>query len=210
MGLSFGCGMTGSELSGLIASRICHDLISPVGAISNGLELLEMTPGAGAAETGLIRQSADAATATLKFMRIAFGAPGFEDVMAQTDVARIFVTYLNQGRRTANWEPSAGGMTRSDAQILFLAALSLADTAPTGGALCVETMISEPFSLSLVMHSSRIQALPAITEPTPRDAHHLLWDRITTARNAHTTWDVTPAEDIGLGEGYARLTVTAP
>ena len=43
--------MTVPDLSGLIASRICHDLISPVGAISNGLELLEMAPGGGGEET---------------------------------------------------------------------------------------------------------------------------------------------------------------
>jgi histidine phosphotransferase ChpT len=86
--------MIGADLSGLIASRICHDLISPVGAISNGLELLEMAPGGSGEEAGLIRQSADAATASLKFMRIAFGAPGFEDMIAQSDVARILTIPL--------------------------------------------------------------------------------------------------------------------
>ena len=202
--------MTRAELSGLVASRICHDLISPVGAISNGLELLEMAPGGSSAETGLIRQSADAATASLKFMRIAFGAPGFEDLMAKADVARIFNSYLNQGRRTASWSPAGGGMTRADAQLFFLAALALADTAPTGGTLVVEALSEDPFSMSLVIHSPRIQNLPTFTDPTPRDAHHFLWNTLCEDRRAEVSWDVTPAEDIGLREGYARLTVSAP
>lgn len=201
--------MTGAELSGLIASRICHDLISPVGAISNGLELLEMAPGGGSEEAGLIRQSADAATASLKFMRIAFGAPGFEDVMAQAEVAHVLTSYMNQGRRTATWDAVCGGVARADAQLLFLGALLLADTAPVGGSLSVEMMRSDPLSMSLVVHSPRIQALAPLGEPTPRDAHRFLWGALVDARGAQASWDVTPAEDIGLGEGYARLTLSA-
>lgn len=202
--------MTGADLSGLIASRICHDLISPVGAISNGLELLEMAPGGSSEEAGLIRLSADAATASLKFMRIAFGAPGFEDIMAQMDVARILTTYMNQGRRTAQWSAVGGGVTRADAQLLFLAALSLADTAPVGGAMTVETLASDPLTISLVVHSARIQALVPLEDPTPRDAHRFLFETLTNARQAEATWDVTPAEEIGLSQGYARLTLSAP
>lgn len=202
--------MNRTDLSGLVASRICHDLISPVGAISNGLELLAMAPSGSAEETALIRQSADAATASLKFMRIAFGAPGFEDMMAQTDVAHILSAYLNQGRRTANWQVTGTGMSRADAQILFLAALSLADAAPIGGALSVEACSCEPLSLSLVVHAGRIQHPAPTAPPTPRDAHHVLLAEIAAARRATIEWDVTPAEDIGLKEGYARLTLTAP
>lgn len=201
--------MNGAALASLIASRICHDLISPVGAISNGLELLAMSPGGGAEEANLIQQSADAATASLKFMRIAFGAPGFEDVMAQADVVRIFTNYMNQGRRTARWEAVGGGISRADAQLLFLATLSLADTAPIGGDILVETQTSAPLSMSLVIHSSRIQPLSSLEEPTPRDAHRLLWDLLISARGAEANWDVTPAEDIGLSKGYARLTLSA-
>lgn len=201
--------MNDRDLAGLIASRICHDLISPVGAIGNGLELLEMSPGAAREEAALIRQSADAATASLKFMRIAFGAPGFEDLMAQTDVARILTAYFNQGRRTAQWEPSGEGMTRADAQVLYLAALTLADTAPIGGALRVEAMAGDPLAISMVIHSTRIQPLVPLATPAPRDAHRVLFEKLTDEHHIAANWDVTSAEEIGLKEGYARLTLRA-
>lgn len=59
----------------LLCSRLCHDLVSPVGAISNGVELLtEMGPDAEALT--LVGQSAQAAANRLKFYRVAYGAAG--------------------------------------------------------------------------------------------------------------------------------------
>lgn len=201
--------MNDTDLSGLVASRICHDLISPVGAIGNGLELLEMAPGDGAEEATLIRQSADAATASLKFMRIAFGAATPADVMAMAEAARIFVAYLAQGRRRATWAAAAGGLARTDAQVLFLGALALADTAPLGGQMTVETAQSEPFRADIVITSPRITAAADPADPpTPRDAHRLLFDRLCAEGRISAVWDVAPAAEIGLGEGYARLTLT--
>lgn len=71
------------DLIALLGSRICHDLISPIGAISNGLELLELSGGAGGEELTLIRNSVDAATARLRFFRLAFGAPGSAELSAR-------------------------------------------------------------------------------------------------------------------------------
>lgn len=203
--------MNGAELCGLVASRICHDLISPVGAISNGLELLEMSPGGGGEEVALIRQSADAATASLKFMRIAFGAPGLEDVMAQPDAARILTTYLTQGRRRAEWAPQGAGIARADAQILFLGALRLADMAPLGGVLSIERAASGPLDISLVIRAARISTPPPVsTPPTPREAHRVFLDTLVDARGARLDWDVASESGDNSGEGYARLTVSAP
>ncbi len=70
--------LEGLDLAALVASRVCHDVISPVGAIVNGLELME--DGADEATTelalDLIRKSAKTASARLQFCRIAFGAAG--------------------------------------------------------------------------------------------------------------------------------------
>jgi histidine phosphotransferase ChpT len=66
------------DLCALIGSRLCHDLVSPVGAIGNGVELLSMEGAgapmpAGAAELSLVRESVENAQARLRFFRIAFG-----------------------------------------------------------------------------------------------------------------------------------------
>jgi histidine phosphotransferase ChpT len=67
--------LTGPDLAALLCSRVCHDVISPVGAINNGLELLD-EGGADADAMELIRASALNASVRLKFARLAFGASG--------------------------------------------------------------------------------------------------------------------------------------
>ena len=66
------------DLAALIASKVCHDVISPVGAIVNGLEVLEDEKDEMMRETAfdLIRKSANQASASLQFCRLAFGAAG--------------------------------------------------------------------------------------------------------------------------------------
>ncbi|RUV56051.1 histidine phosphotransferase, partial [Mesorhizobium sp. M5C.F.Ca.IN.020.29.1.1] len=68
------------DLAALLCSRVCHDIISPVGAINNGLELLD-EGGADEDAMKLIRQSARNASARLQFARIAFGAAGSAGMM---------------------------------------------------------------------------------------------------------------------------------
>jgi histidine phosphotransferase ChpT len=67
--------LSGPDLAALLCSRVCHDVISPVGAINNGLELLD-EGGADEDAMDLIRTSAINASVRLKFARLAFGASG--------------------------------------------------------------------------------------------------------------------------------------
>lgn len=67
--------LSGADLAALLCSRVCHDVISPVGAINNGLELLD-EGGADEDAMDLIRTSALNASVRLKFARLAFGASG--------------------------------------------------------------------------------------------------------------------------------------
>ena len=64
-----------AKLATLVASRLCHDLVSPVGAISNGLELIALAGTPGPEEMELIEQSCTSATARLNFFRVAFAFP---------------------------------------------------------------------------------------------------------------------------------------
>lgn len=67
--------LSGADLAALLCSRVCHDVISPVGAINNGLELLD-EGGTDEEALDLIRASALNASVRLKFARLAFGASG--------------------------------------------------------------------------------------------------------------------------------------
>src|SRR5688500_1417433 len=70
--------LEGLDLAALLCSRVCHDLISPVGAIANGLEVMEEDKDeeTRAFAMDLIKKSARTASAKLQFCRLAFGAAG--------------------------------------------------------------------------------------------------------------------------------------
>ena len=91
------------DLAALLCSRVCHDLISPAGAIVNGLEVLEEKASEEETKTfalDLIKRSARTASARLQFCRIAFGAAGFANT--QVDLAM-----------RKRWRAVSSRMTRS-------------------------------------------------------------------------------------------------
>jgi histidine phosphotransferase ChpT len=96
----------------LMASRICHDVISPVGAINNGLELLqEMGLEGGNEAIGLIAKSAEQANRRLRLFRYAYGSAGSKDLADNKDLRRTAFEYLEGSRTVLEWpetEPMPG------------------------------------------------------------------------------------------------------
>jgi histidine phosphotransferase ChpT len=123
-----------ADLGALVAARLCHDLISPMGAIRNGLELLQMSsPGAEAgAERGLISDSLETALAKLHYFRIAFGPAdprarqSFGEAVQATDA-------MFTGRFTVAWTTRGLDMPRPTARMIHLAILCLEKSLPMGG-----------------------------------------------------------------------------
>ncbi len=93
----------------LLASRICHDLISPVGAVNNGVEFLqEMGADAGDEAVDLIAYSAHQASAKLQAFRLAYGAGGRDPNIKPEDVHRTFGELVGKDSRVSqNWDPHA-------------------------------------------------------------------------------------------------------
>jgi len=90
-------GKSDIDLAALIGSRICHDLISPIGAINNGLELLGMSGQTGGAELDLISQSVENASARIRFFRIAYGAEGIQP-LGRAEIEAKMQGYTAGGR----------------------------------------------------------------------------------------------------------------
>ena len=124
------------DLAGLIGSRLCHDLVSPLGAIGNGLELLQMTGGGDGPELDLIRESYLNATAKLQFCRIAFGTGG-ERPVALADMARL-ATDPRRGTRAAIRWAAEGDAPRAQVRLVFLLLLCAEAAVPAGGDLTVD------------------------------------------------------------------------
>ena len=84
---------TGAGLASLVAARLCHDLVSPLGAIGNGVELLEMSgdhPGlANSPELTLIGDSVRAARSRVRYYRMAFGHAPADQRVAVAEITQL-------------------------------------------------------------------------------------------------------------------------
>lgn len=90
----------------LIASRICHDLVSPVGAVNNGVELMqELGDDAGDEAIKLIADSAQQASIRLKAFRLCYGAAGTDKNIGFKDIKDAFTDLIGAGRVQVEFEP---------------------------------------------------------------------------------------------------------
>ncbi len=124
------------ELYGLIGSRICHDLISPLGAIGNGVELLTMSGMNGMPEIALISESIENANARIRFFRIAFGASSDTAQIANTELQSVLRDLYRGNRVKAEWRVT-GDLARREAKLAFLAILCVESALPFGGTILV-------------------------------------------------------------------------
>lgn len=120
------------DLSALVSARLCHDLISPMGAIGNGLELLQLSAGPAAAELALVHESLAMALAKLRFYRIAFG-PADSQARQSFDEATQLSDAMFHGRFTVSWPARGGDLPRTLTRMVYLAILCLEKSLPTGG-----------------------------------------------------------------------------
>jgi histidine phosphotransferase ChpT len=131
--------MKSHEFASLLCSRLCHDLLSPVGALNNGIELLadEHDPEMRARCLDLLAESARASANKLKFFRLAFGAAGgFADVV-DTREARGAIEGLfgGDGRIQLGWMVDEPTMSKAALKVLLNLVLIAGDALVRGGSL---------------------------------------------------------------------------
>ncbi|GAC1040165.1 histidine phosphotransferase ChpT [Rhizobium sp. No.120] len=126
--------LTGPDLAALLCSRVCHDVISPVGAINNGLELLD-EGGADADAMDLIRTSALNASVRLKFARLAFGASGSVGASIDTGEAeRAAKDFAAAEKKTeVNWLGPRAIIAKNRVKLLLNLFLVAYGAIPRGG-----------------------------------------------------------------------------
>ena len=125
------------DLAALIGSRICHDLISPIGAIGNGVELLMMDGAAQTPELALIAESVASANARIRFFRVAYGAAGGDQRIARGEVAGIIADMTRGGRLQVEWI-SPMELPRREVKLAFLLLQCLETAMAYGGKLRIE------------------------------------------------------------------------
>jgi histidine phosphotransferase ChpT len=128
------------ELAALISSKICHDVISPVGAIYNGLEILgeDDDPKSRAYAMDVIRNVTVQASARLQFARFAFGAAGSAGAEIDLQTARdISEGCVGGGKHELSWQAPMGMLPKNQVKLLLnLIALSI-NALPRGGSIAV-------------------------------------------------------------------------
>ena len=124
------------DSTSLLGSRICHDLISPLGAISNGVELLAMSGVADTPEINLIQEAVDSANARVKFFRVAFGASSGTQMLARAEILKLLEGCYGTGRLKVRWSPPSDP-TRTQAKVALLALMCMETVLPHGGEIVI-------------------------------------------------------------------------
>ncbi len=128
------------ELGALLVSRVCHDLISPVAAISNGLEILadEQDAEMRAHAMRLIEHSVGQAKARLLFARLAFGAMGSAGAEIDLrEVGQVATEFFKTGKAKLDWQAPAISVDKEIIRVMLNVAAMGADCIPRGGVLTV-------------------------------------------------------------------------
>ena len=130
--------LSGADLAALLASRICHDVVNPIGAAGNGLELLD-EGGMDEDAMSLVRQSTHSAATHLKFARLAFGASGTLESPLDTGEAETAARDLVAlGKRTTlNWTGPRVNAPKDRVKLLLNLFLIAQTTIPRGGTIDV-------------------------------------------------------------------------
>lgn len=129
------------ELAALLCSRVCHDLISPVGAIVNGLEVLDDNPKPEDRDFALdlIRKSAKTASARLQFCRLAFGAAGSSGAQIDLGDAQTMARgHIEDGKCTITWNLPRVLLPKNRVKLLLNMLVIAQQTIPRGGTLTVD------------------------------------------------------------------------
>jgi histidine phosphotransferase ChpT len=162
--------LEGLDLAALLCSRVCHDLISPVGAIMNGLEVMEEGKDEETAKFAmeLIKKSAGTASAKLQFCRLAFGAAGSAGAQIDTGDAEKVTRGLMEDERTKiGWNLPRVLLAKNRVKLLLNMMLLAAQAIPRGGQLTVDqvgTGETAGFRVAAVGTNTNTKVPPAVPD----------------------------------------------
>ncbi len=209
----------------LLASKICHDLVSPVSAINNGVELIEDIGGSVVDEAmKLIGDSATNASRRLRLFRIAYGRAGSEENLAVKDVKQVAEQYLTGGKVLFHWpedQPESSlaerkGLLKVMLNLVVLAeellayggVVSLRSTLDKGQPCCRFEIIGRNARLSPSFLAALDGTVP-IDELTPRTIQSYITGRLAENFQLNLTYDQSVADRVDLNLSGAEAVVGA-
>jgi histidine phosphotransferase ChpT len=172
------------DLAALLCSRVCHDLISPVGAIVNGLEVLaeEKDEETKIFAMDLITKSARTASAKLQFCRIAFGAAGSAGAQIDLgDAESISRGFFEDDKTKLAWNLPRALLAKNRVKLLLNMLLIAGQAIPRGGNLTVDPIgVGDSLGFKVSATGVNAKVPPAVAAllagdavDTPVDAHRI-------------------------------------
>ncbi len=148
------------DIAALIGSRICHDLISPLGAIGNGVELLGMAGTVDGPEMELINESVMNANARIRYFRIAFGAARSGQMIGREEILSVLKDVGAGSRVQVDWS-SEDQVLREQVKLAFLLIQCFESALPYGGKIIVK-QFGESWTLQCTAENIKID--PSVWE----------------------------------------------
>lgn len=190
------------RMAALVSSRLCHDIVSPLGAIGNGLELLQLSgafPGIAACdEMQLIVESVEAARARVRWFRMAFGHAAADQRLSLAELSALLADVEKGGRIRLRLD-AGGDLPRIEARMILLGLMCLETAMPWGGSVLICRGAS---GWRLVAEASRTRLDPALwswldadpgrerPEPTSSEVHFPLLAGFARAANRPLAWEL--------------------
>lgn len=152
--------LSAQDLAALLASRICHDLISPIGAINNAMELYD-EGGAEEDALELIRMSATNASARLQFARIAYGAAGSAGMEIDTgDAESVAQKYMANEKAQLSWQGTRMLLPKNEVKLLLNLILIANGSIPRGGEIKVNLSRDNDKTIFTIAVSGKMLRIP--------------------------------------------------
>lgn len=187
--------LSGADLAALLCSRVCHDVISPVGAINNGLELLD-EGGADADAMDLIRTSALNASVRLKFARLAFGASGSVGASIDTGEAEKAIREFAAAEKKTeiSWSGPRAIIAKNRVKLLMNLFLLSYGSIPRGGSIDVTLENPELDAKFTLVSKGRMLRIP--TKFT--EFHSGIAEEAVDAHSIQPYYTILLAEECGM------------
>lgn len=204
----------GFDLLSLLCSRLCHDLVSPVGAVNNGLEVLVDETDSGMREMAmrLITQSAERASHKLEFARLAYGGAGGPDAVIDLTLAhKVTEALLKDHQVNLDWQCDSGSIHRLPAKLLMNGAFLASEVLPRGGNVAASlTQTGNMVNIRITAKGSMLRPLDGMPEilegkiglsgMAPRMVHAYFTGMIARFMNGKLLSDIGPERIILYGD----------
>ena len=139
----------GTELATYVAAKLCHDFISPSGAIVSGLDLMQDPAAQDMRDDALalIEQSARKMVALVHYARVAFGAATTSERFTARELESLLVGMTQGGRATLDWRIAEGEFSKPQARALTNLAYLTVGALPMGGSAVIQSRVEDGLSI---------------------------------------------------------------